>query len=268
MGRARPRGGAPPQEMPKPTIAAINGFALGGGCELALGCDLGYASTSARLGQPEIDLGIVPGWGGTVRLARAAGRRREGADPDRPPGRRRRGAATWARERRSRDPVLDHAYEVASLCSPLRARSPWRRPSKPEQPVTPGRPRGRTSGARAPTSATCSRERGREGGSHGLRREAPAAFRRQVTRAREDSRRRARSSGTHARPHPRSLAIFVSAAAVTAPRPHSLPAGTRRRPGCRLRCAPRASTAERSTRSRARTRLPPSAPSSGSTDCA
>jgi enoyl-CoA hydratase len=61
------------EEMPKPTIAAINGFALGGGCELALGCDLRFASPNARLGQPEIDLGIVPGWGGTQRLARVCG---------------------------------------------------------------------------------------------------------------------------------------------------------------------------------------------------
>lgn len=59
--------------LAKPVLAAINGFALGGGCQLALACDLRIASSNARIGQPEVKIGISPGWGGTQRLSRIVG---------------------------------------------------------------------------------------------------------------------------------------------------------------------------------------------------
>ncbi|MDX1468602.1 MAG: enoyl-CoA hydratase-related protein [Acidimicrobiia bacterium] len=104
------------ESLPKPTIAAIHGFALGGGCELALGCDFRYMAEDARIGQPEIILGLIPGAGGTQRLQRVVGfqRAKEIVLTGRHVGAEEAAAIGFADDVAPSDEVLDRALADAS----------------------------------------------------------------------------------------------------------------------------------------------------------
>ena len=150
------------ETMPKPTIAAVNGFALGGGCEFALACDLRYASAKAKFGQPEINLGIIPGWGGTQRLARVCGL---GVAKDLILTGR-----TIDAEEALRIGLVSAVYEpeelmerVGETARALAAKSPVgaRGSEGRGQPLAPGRPRAEPRRRGRAASASCSRARTR-----------------------------------------------------------------------------------------------------------
>jgi enoyl-CoA hydratase len=120
------------EALPIPVIAAVNGFALGGGCELALACDFIYASDKAKFGQPEVKLGVLPGFGGTQRLARrvSVGMARELIYTGRmigPEEALRIGLVNKVAPRRELlDRVLETAYEIAG--TPAREGTPAKAP--------------------------------------------------------------------------------------------------------------------------------------------
>ena len=176
------------EKLPVPVIAAVDGFALGGGCELALACDFIYASEAAQFGQPEVNLGLVPGFGGSVRLPQRVGlgpareliytaRRIDAAEA------LRLGLANRVRPSRSssQPPGTPSGRSLGRLPPPSDSRSsplpappadPPTRASKPRRRPS-GRPSPPTTCARAPPPSSRSgrprspgsRERGQRAGS-------------------------------------------------------------------------------------------------------
>lgn len=112
------------ESLPKPVIAAVNGYALGGGCELALACDIRLASERARFGLPEVNLGILPGWGGTQRMARATspGFAKELIFTGRQVDAEEARAAGLANHVHPHEELMDRAMELAQA---IAAKPPW-----------------------------------------------------------------------------------------------------------------------------------------------